>query len=52
MSKKRLIPKLQLKTTIIHNPQKMVLVITKKFNEITEIGDAVSQAKIYEAQAR
>jgi len=29
----------------------MVLVITKRFQEIIEIGDAVSQAKIYEAQA-
>jgi cyclase len=50
MSKKRLIPKLQLKTSR-YNPQKMVLVITRRFNEVTEIGDAVSQAKIYEAQA-
>jgi cyclase len=29
----------------------MVLVITKRFKEVTEIGDPVSQAKIYEAQA-
>jgi len=29
----------------------MVLVITRQFNEVIEIGDPVSQAKIYEAQA-
>lgn len=50
MSKKRLIPKLQLKTSSA-NPKKMVLVITKRFEDVTEIGDPVSQAKIYEAQA-
>jgi imidazole glycerol-phosphate synthase subunit HisF len=50
MSKKRLIPKLQLKASF-HNPQKMVLVITKRFREVIDIGDPVSQAKIYEAQA-
>ena len=50
MSKKRLIPKLQLRTSAF-NPQKMVLVITKRFRDVIEIGDAVSQAKIYQAQA-
>jgi imidazole glycerol-phosphate synthase subunit HisF len=50
MSKKRLIPKLQLKTSS-YDPQKMVLVITRQFNNVTEIGDAVSQAKIYQDQA-
>ena len=50
MSKRRLIPKLQLKTSA-YNPQKMVLVITKRFRDVIEIGDAVSQAKIYQAQA-
>ena len=50
MSKKRLIPKLQLKTSVF-NPSKMVLVITKRFQETIEIGDPVSQAKIYQAQA-
>lgn len=49
MSKKRLIPKLQLSTSS-YNPQKMVLVITKQFNRGAEIGDAVSQAKIYQDQ--
>lgn len=50
MSKKRLIPKLQLRTSS-YNPLKMVLVITKQFNQVFEIGDAVSQSKIYQDQA-
>ncbi len=49
MSKKRLIPKLQLKTSSF-DPNRMVLVITRQFNEVIEIGDAVSQAKIYQDQ--
>ena len=50
MSKKRLIPKLQLRTAS-YNPNKMVLVVTKQFNDFIEIGDPVSQAKIFQAQA-
>lgn len=50
MSKKRLIPKLQLRTSTYNN-QKMVLVITKQFGHSIEIGDPVSQAKIYQDQA-
>lgn len=50
MSKRRLIPKLQLRTSQ-NNPNKMVLVITKQFNSVIEIGDPVSQAKIFQAQA-
>ncbi len=49
MSKPRLIPKLQLKRSE-NNPQRMVLVITKQFGEFIEIGDAVSQAKIFQDQ--
>ncbi|MCX6011942.1 MAG: imidazole glycerol phosphate synthase cyclase subunit [Chloroflexi bacterium] len=49
MSKLRLIPKLQLKTSSF-DPKRMVLVITKQFNDVIEIGDAVSQAKIYQDQ--
>jgi cyclase len=49
MSKKRLVPKLQLKTSS-YNTDKMVLVITKQFNQVFEIGDAVSQAKIFQDQ--
>ena len=50
MSKKRLIPKLQLRTSS-YNKLKMVLVITKQFSHVIEIGDPVSQAKIYQDQA-
>ena len=50
MSKKRLIPKLQLRTSV-HNSQKLVLVITKQFGHAIEIGDPVSQAKIFQDQA-
>jgi cyclase len=50
MSKKRLIPKLQLKTAS-YDAKKMVLVITKQFGDIIEIGNPVSQAKIYQDQA-
>jgi cyclase len=50
MSKKRLIPKLQLMTSS-YNPSKMVLVITKQFEQVIEIGDPVSQSKIYQDQA-
>lgn len=49
MSKKRLIPKLQLCTSS-YNPAKMVLVITKQFQQVIEIGDPVSQAKIFQHQ--
>jgi len=49
MSKPRLIPKLQLKRSE-YNPQRMVLVITKQFGDFIEIGDAVSQAKIFQDQ--
>ncbi|HEU4472532.1 MAG TPA: imidazole glycerol phosphate synthase cyclase subunit [Flavisolibacter sp.] len=50
MSKKRLIPKLQLRSSS-YDPNRMVLVITKQFDQVIEIGDAVSQAKIYQDQA-
>ena len=50
MSKKRLIPKLQLRTST-YNQQRMVLVITKQFGHVIEIGDPVSQAKIFQDQA-
>ncbi len=49
MSKKRLIPKLQL-TTSSFDPNRMVVVTTKQFNHIFEIGDAVSQSKIFQDQ--
>lgn len=50
MSKLRLIPKLQLKPSEA-NPKRLVLVVSKQFQEYTEIGDPVSQAKIFQDQA-
>lgn len=49
MSKLRLIPKLQLKAAS-YNPKKLVLVVTRQFNDVIEIGDPVSQAKIFQDQ--
>ncbi|HIK04478.1 MAG TPA: imidazole glycerol phosphate synthase subunit HisF [Trichormus sp. M33_DOE_039] len=51
MLKNRLIPKLQMKPSRFGATARMVLVTTKDFGEVIEIGDPVSQAKIYEAQA-
>jgi cyclase len=50
MAKKRLIPKLLLSASKF-NSQKLVVVITKQFNERVEIGDPVSQAKIFQDQS-
>ena len=46
MSKKRLIPKLQLATSV-NNSKKLVVVITKQFGNKIEIGDPVSQSKYF-----
>jgi cyclase len=51
MLKKRLIPKLQLRATVLGGRRRMVLVTTNRFEKSFEVGDPVSQAKIYEAQA-
>lgn len=51
MLKKRLIPKLQMKESRFGTSRRMVLVTTINFADAIEIGDPVSQAKIYEAQA-
>lgn len=50
MLKHRLIPKLQLKSRRIGKFQRLVVVTTKCFENPIEIGDAVSQAKIYQSQ--
>lgn len=50
MSRKRLIPKLQLARSS-RNINKLVVVITKQFGERIEIGDPISQAKIFQDQA-
>lgn len=49
MSKLRLIPKLQLKPAS-YNSNKLVLVVTKQFDSVVEIGDPVSQSKIFQDQ--
>lgn len=51
MLKRRLIPKLQMKASRFGTRSRMVLVTTIQFKDVIEIGDPVSQAKIYEAQA-
>ena len=50
MLKKRIIPKLLIKNQVFGSISRPVLVTTKNFQSITDVGDAVSQAKIYEAQ--
>lgn len=50
MVKKRLIPKLLLKKRRLGVAERMVLVTTCGYEQVIEVGDPVSQAKIYEAQ--
>ncbi|RYF88962.1 MAG: imidazole glycerol phosphate synthase subunit HisF [Chitinophagaceae bacterium] len=49
MAKVRLIPKLLLKESS-NGSKKLVLVITRQYDQIIEIGSPVSMAKIYQAQ--
>ena len=51
MLRRRLIPKLQIKRAAFGDGSVRVLVTTRGFGEVFEIGDPVSQARIYEAQA-
>lgn len=51
MLKRRLIPKLQLKAVQLGGRERMILVTTVQFDHVVEIGDPISQAKIYQAQA-
>ncbi len=51
MLKRRLIPKLLLKASRVGASHRMVLVTTVGFDRTIDVGDPVSQAKIYEAQA-
>lgn len=51
MLKQRIIPKLQLKRSAVRPTQSPVLVTTVQFRDVVEVGDPVSQAKIYESQA-
>lgn len=50
MLKKRLIPKLLIKHRSLGRSVRPVLVTTRGYREVVEVGDPVSQAKIYEAQ--
>ena len=50
MLKKRLIPKLLIKHRPLGRSVRPVLVTTRGYREAVEVGDPVSQAKIYEAQ--
>lgn len=51
MLKNRLIPKLQMRSSLIGKIDMMVLVNTITFDDFSEIGDPVSQARIYQSQA-
>lgn len=51
MLRRRLIPKLQIKRASFAGVDSMVLVTTRQFTDVLEIGDPASQARIYEAQA-
>jgi len=51
MLKRRLIPKLQIRMLPFGNNRRPVLVTTRQFGKHIEIGNPVSQARIYEAQA-
>lgn len=51
MLKRRLIPKLQIRRVQTGSTQRLALVTTINFDRYIEIGDPVSQAKVYEAQA-
>lgn len=51
MLKRRLIPKLQLRTMPVGEQNKAVLVTTQRFDRETRMGDPVSQAKIFQAQS-
>jgi cyclase len=48
--KKRIIPKLLIKDKAYGNTVRPILVVTKNFSQVSDVGEPVSQAKIYEAQ--
>lgn len=51
MLKKRVIPKLLLKKTVIGGKERAVIVTTRAFGEVKVVGDLISQGKIYESQS-
>jgi cyclase len=50
MLKKRIIPKLLIKNKAYGKFVRPILVTTRNFDQVFEVGDPVSQAKVYEAQ--
>ena len=48
--KKRLVPKLLIKHRTLGTSLRPVLVTTRAYRDVLEVGDPISQAKIYEAQ--
>lgn len=50
MLKKRIIPKLLIKNKLYGGVIRPILVVTQHFLQVFEVGDPVSQAKVYEAQ--
>lgn len=50
MLKKRIIPKLLIKNKMFGKLVRPILVTTRDYDQVFEVGDPVSQAKIYEAQ--
>jgi imidazole glycerol-phosphate synthase subunit HisF len=48
--KKRIIPKLLIRNKMYGKQIRPILVVTRNFKEVFEVGDPVSQAMIYEAQ--
>ena len=50
MVKRRLIPKLLIKSFDIRSEKKLVLVSSKKFKDYRIVGDPISQAKIFQSQ--
>jgi cyclase len=50
MLKRRIIPKLLLMDRVYGSVTRSILVVTKNFSQVSDVGDPVSQAKIYEAQ--
>jgi cyclase len=50
MLKRRIIPKLLIKEKVYQGAPRSILVVTKNYDQVSDVGDPVSQAKIYEAQ--
>lgn len=50
MLKRRIIPKLLIKARAYEGATRPILVVTKNYEQVSDVGDPISQAKIYEAQ--